>query len=168
MRSWSISVGRVFGVDLRIHWTFFLLPLFVWYTDYASHGTANDGRGLALVGIIFACVLAHEFGHALVARRSGIRAKSIILLPIGGVTQLDDSQPAAETAVDPWKRDIRIAMAGPLANLLFACVAGLIILAVVPQGCSSSPARPARVSRLSFASLILPNAPSMQMTGRRN
>ena len=121
MRSWSISVGRIFGVDLRIHWTFFLLPLFVWYTEYASHRTANDGRGLALVGIIFACVLVHEFGHALMARRLGIRAKSIILLPIGGVTQLDDSQPAAEATLAPWKRDIRIAMAGPLANLLLAC-----------------------------------------------
>src|SRR6266849_3449096 len=133
MRSWSISIGRIFGVELRIHWTFFLLPLFVWYTDYASHRTASDGRGLALVGIIFACVLAHEFGHALMARRLGIRAKSIILLPIGGVTQLDDSQPALETTLAPWKRDIRIAMAGPLANLLLACVSGLIILAVVPQ-----------------------------------
>src|SRR6478672_1114985 len=112
MRSWSISVGRVFGVDLRIHWTFFLLPLFVWYTEYASHRPANDGRGLALVGIIFACVLAHEFGHALIARRSGIRAKSIILLPIGGVTQFEDTQPATETASPAWKRDIRIAMAG--------------------------------------------------------
>src|SRR6266404_1692125 len=120
MRSWSISVGRIFGVELRIHWTFFLLPLFVWYTDYASHRTTSDGRGLALVGIIFACVLAHEFGHALMARRLGIRAKSIILLPIGGVTQVDESQPALETTLAPWKRDIRIAMAGPLANLLLA------------------------------------------------
>jgi len=61
MRSWSISIGRIFGVELRIHWTFFLLPLFVWYTEYASHRTANDGRGLALVGIIFACVLVYWF-----------------------------------------------------------------------------------------------------------
>ena len=121
MRSWSISVGRIFGVELRIHWTFFLLPIFVWYTEYASHRTASDGRGLALVGIIFGCVLAHEFGHALMARRLGIRAKSIILLPIGGVTQLDESQPPAELTLAPWKRDIRIAIAGPLANLLLAC-----------------------------------------------
>jgi len=59
MRSWSISAGRIFGVDLRIHWTFLLLPLFVWYTEFASHGSANEGRDLALVGIIFASVLAH-------------------------------------------------------------------------------------------------------------
>ena len=94
MRSWSISAGRIFGVELRIHWTFyFLLPLFVWYTEYTSHGTANEGRGMALVGIMFAAVLAHELGHALVARHYGIRAKSIILLPLGGITQLDDAQP---------------------------------------------------------------------------
>jgi Zn-dependent protease/CBS domain-containing protein len=150
MRSWSISAGRIFGVDLRIHWTFLLLPLFVWYTEFASHGSANEGRDLALVGIIFASVLAHEFGHALVARRCGIRAKSIILLPIGGITQLDDSQPspgmpAAEplavgavsnrkaAKLAPWQRDIRIAMAGPLINLLIALLSAGIILAVAPH-----------------------------------
>src|SRR6266404_3723236 len=138
MRSWSISAGRIFGVELRIHWTFFLLPLFVWYTEYAAHGTANEGRDLALVGIIFASVLAHELGHALVARRNGIRAKSIILLPIGGITQLDDSQAVSDPLAGdpnekaglirkafelaPWKRDIRIAAAGPLTNLLVALV----------------------------------------------
>src|SRR2546428_6163772 len=84
MRSWSISAGRIFGVELRIHWTFFLLPLFVWGTEYASHGAADGGRDVALVGIIFACVIAHELGHTVVARHAGIVAKSIILFPIGG------------------------------------------------------------------------------------
>jgi len=141
MRSWSISVWHLFGVDLRIHWTFFLLPLFVWYTEYAAHGTANEGRGLALVAIMFACVLAHEFGHALVARRSGVRAKSIILLPIGGITQLDESQPvdlkavpdAASLKLEPWKRDILIALAGPLTNLLMALVSAAILQMFVPH-----------------------------------
>ncbi len=150
MRGWSISAGRVFGVELRIHWTFFLLPLFVWYTEYASHGTANEGRGLAMVGIIFGSVLAHELGHALVARRYGIRAKSIIMLPIGGITQLDESQPTPDslaaiplatdaisilkaTKLVPWKRDIYIAMAGPLTNLLIALASAGIILVVAPH-----------------------------------
>src|SRR2546427_1463515 len=99
MRSWSISAGRIFGVELRIHWTFFLLPLFVWGTEYASHGAADGGRDVALVGIIFACVIAHELGHAVVARHAGIVAKSIILFPIGGGNHKDDlrapSHPAA-------------------------------------------------------------------------
>jgi Zn-dependent protease/CBS domain-containing protein len=133
MRSWSIPVGRIFGVELRVHWTFFLLPLFVWYTEYASHGTANGERDFALVAIMFACVLAHELGHALVARGSGIRAKTIVLLPIGGITQMDDSQPASEAHAPRWKREIRIALAGPLTNLLIALVSGAILLALVPQ-----------------------------------
>ncbi|MGH9539516.1 MAG: site-2 protease family protein [Terriglobales bacterium] len=153
MRSWSISAGRIFGVELRIHWTFFLLPLFVWYTEYASHGTANEGRGLALVGIIFACVLAHEFGHAMVAQRLGIRAKSIILLPIGGIAQLDDSQsqeskslsnaavstlesklePKVQPKLEPWKRDILIALAGPLINVVIAVVAVVILMLFAPR-----------------------------------
>src|SRR5207249_9842078 len=91
MRSWSISAGRIFGVELRIHWTFFLLPLFVWGTEYASHGGADGGRDVALVGIIFACVIAHELGHAVVARHAGIVAKSSLLFPTGGVIHIDDS-----------------------------------------------------------------------------
>jgi Zn-dependent protease/CBS domain-containing protein len=151
MRAWSISVGRIFGVELRIHWTFyFLLPLFVWYTDYTSHSTANQERDLALVGIIFASVLAHELGHGLVASHYGVRMKSIILLPIGGIVQLDDGVPASDplagdaglnlkTAklvplkLEPWKRDIRIALAGPLANLLVALISCGVILVVAPH-----------------------------------
>jgi Zn-dependent protease/CBS domain-containing protein len=161
MRSWSISAGRIFGVDLRIHWTFyFLLPLFVWCNEYAAHRTPNEGRGLALVGIIFAAVVVHELGHMLVARRSGVRVKSIVLLPIGGITQYDDSRLVADSlhadplnadalAADPlaikaalnlkasklapWQRDIRIAMAGPLANLIFALGACGIILVIAPN-----------------------------------
>src|SRR5437899_1198518 len=131
MRSWSISVGRIFGVELRIHWTFFLLPLFVWGTEYASHGAADGGRDVALVGIIFACVIAHELGHAVVARHAGIVAKSIILFPIGGVTQMDDSRALSDPAA--WKKEIRIALAGPLVNLLIAFVAGSILAAVAPE-----------------------------------
>jgi Zn-dependent protease/CBS domain-containing protein len=133
MKTWSIPAGRIFGVELRIHWTFFLLPLFVWYTEYASHGSANSERDFALVAIMFACVLAHELGHALVAARSGIRAKSIILLPIGGITQMDDSPPLGESNLAPWQRDIRIALAGPLTNLLIAGVAAGLLWVFVPQ-----------------------------------
>src|SRR6266480_760960 len=131
MRSWSISAGRIFGVELRIHWTFFLLPLFVWGTEYASHGAADGGRDVALVGIIFACVIAHELGHAVVARHAGIVAKSIILFPIGGVTQMDDSRALSDPGA--WKKEIRIALAGPLVNLLIAFVAGSILAAVAPE-----------------------------------
>jgi Zn-dependent protease len=81
MRNWSVPAGRIFGVQLRIHLTFILLLLFVVFTEAASHTTTNPFRGMALVGVIFLCVVLHELGHALVSRRAGIPAKAIILLP---------------------------------------------------------------------------------------
>src|SRR5207302_10674424 len=114
MRNWSISVGRIFGIELRVHLTFFILPLFIWWTEYASHGKADSARDFALVGIIFACVILHELGHALVATRAGVPTKSIILLPIGGVTMLDDLRSLAESyiCIVNWQRGVRISIRG--------------------------------------------------------
>jgi hypothetical protein len=93
MRSMSIPVGRLFGVDVRIHLTFFLLPMFVFWTDYAANrANANGAHDMALVGIILACVCAHECGHMLVARRMGMVPKAVILLPLTGVTLYDESR----------------------------------------------------------------------------
>src|SRR5579864_7759280 len=133
MRNWSIPAGRVFGVELRVHLTFFFLLLFVWLTESAAHGPANASRGLALVGIIFGSVVLHELGHALVGMRAGVPAKAIILLPIGGVTLLDETQHPIEPGLLTWKRDIRIAVAGPLVNIVIAVVAGSVLLAIAPQ-----------------------------------
>src|SRR5437868_10935234 len=134
MRSWSISVGRIFGIELRVHLTFLFLLFFVWATESVAHRQASAGPGLALVGIIFGSVILHEFGHALVSTREGIPAKSIILLPIGGITTLDESRVLAERSGKPaWARDIRIAVAGPIVNLLIAVIAGAVVLQVLPQ-----------------------------------
>jgi len=129
MRSWSVPAGRLFGVDIRIHLTFVALLIFVWFTQSVTMGTSGAIRGLALVVIIFGCVVLHELGHALVARRSGVAVRSIILLPIGGVTLMED---LGQHNPDP-ARDIRIAIAGPLVNLAIALVSGIFILAFLPQ-----------------------------------
>src|SRR5438105_1442815 len=135
MRNWSISVGKIFGIELRIHLTFFILPLFIWWTEYASHGKADSGRDFALLGIIFACVILHELGHAVVAMRAGVPTKSIILLPIGGVTMLDDSRLLAESSTVKvnWQRDVRIALAGPAMNVLLALISIASIAALLPE-----------------------------------
>jgi Zn-dependent protease/CBS domain-containing protein len=132
MRSWSISVGRLFGIEIRIHLTFLFLLVFVWSTEAATQDSAAVLRGLALVGIIFGSVVLHELGHALVARGSGVPAKGIVLLPIGGITILDEAHVTPDP-VNAWKRDIRIASAGPLVNLFIAAAAALILLAAVPN-----------------------------------
>src|SRR5580765_5199965 len=93
MRSWSISVGRLFGVDVRLHLTFLILPLFIYWTDYAARQqNANGAKDLALVGIILGSVGAHELGHMLAARRLGLIPKAVILLPLTGVALYDESR----------------------------------------------------------------------------
>ena len=129
MRGWSFPAGRLFGVDIRIHVTFLFLLGFVWASESLNMGAAGPGRGLALVLILFGCVVLHELAHAVVAQRSGIAVRSIILLPIGGITIMED--PGAGRP-DP-ARDIRVAVAGPLLNLVIAALAGAVILAFAPQ-----------------------------------
>jgi len=129
MRSWSIPVGRVFGVDVRLHLTFLLLPMFIFFTEYAAHHSANGSRDLALSGIIFACVGVHEWGHILAARRFGLIPKATILLPLTGVTLYDESKVERQTGSSLWQREIRLALMGPLVNLFCACMTLAILTA---------------------------------------
>lgn len=132
MRSWSISVGRLFGVDVRLHLIFLILPMFVYWTDYtANQQNASGPRDLALVGIILACVGLHECGHMLAARRFGLIPKAVILLPLTGVALYDESRGEKQPAGNWWKREIRLALVGPLVNL---ALAGLAIAAISASG----------------------------------
>ena len=154
MRSWSIPVGRLFGIEIRIHLTFLFLLAFVWSTEASTQDAGAAMRGLALVGIVFGSVVLHELGHALVARGAGIPAKGIILLPIGGVTILDESHAIPDPA-NGWKRDIRIAIAGPLVNLFVAGVSALVLMAAIPG--FSVTARPLLHSSALFRSIVWTN-----------
>jgi Zn-dependent protease/CBS domain-containing protein len=124
MRSWSIPIGRLFGVDVRLHLTFLLLPMFIFWTEYAAHqGNANGSRDVALAGIILACVGAHEWGHILAARRFGMIPKAVILLPLTGVTLYDEPKAEKQLALSFWQREIRLSLIGPLVNLFLAAMA---------------------------------------------
>lgn len=134
MRNWSIPAGRIFGVDLRVHLTFLFLLFFVWLTEATPKGTLeHPERGLALVGIIFVCVVLHELGHALVGIHAGIPIKAVVLMPIGGVSLLDETQDTLPAGGNVRNRDIRIALAGPFTSLVIAFVAGSILAAAAPE-----------------------------------
>ncbi len=131
MRSWSIPAGRFFGVEVRIHLTYLFLLFFVWMTESTQKTGPSPARGLALVAIIFASVVLHELGRAIVALHSELPIRSIILLPIGGIPVMEDSpfggrRPGAD-------RETRIALAGPVVNAIIALAAGTILLAVAPE-----------------------------------
>src|SRR4051812_47216583 len=122
MRTWSIPAGRIAGIDIRIHFTFFLLLLFVIVPDPANPIT--PGRALGLVAIVFGSVVLHELGHALVARHAGLPVRAIRLVPGGGVPRMDPSQPGPPSR----ETEIRVAAAGPLGNLVLAGGAALVTL----------------------------------------
>jgi len=130
MRSWSIPAGRIFGVEVRIHFSFLLLLVFIGLTEHSNPLATNPMRGTALVAIVFGSVVLHELGHALVGRLSGVPPRAIVLFPIGGVTIFDEAQPS----ITPnWKRDVKIAAAGPLANFAAAALVALILSVAMPQ-----------------------------------
>jgi len=129
MRSWSIPVGRLFGVDVRLHLTFLILPMFILWTDYAAHQqNATGPRDMAIVGIILLCVGLHECGHMLAARRVGLLPKAVILLPLTGVALYDESSVGRQPA-QAWIREIRLALVGPLVNIALAGFAVALISA---------------------------------------
>ncbi len=110
----SFRIGRAAGIDVKVHWTFFLLLLFFAYLGYTGAGGVLGA--LITSGVIlalFVCVLLHEFGHSLVAQRLGIEVPDITLLPIGGLARLKN---LPERPID----EVKIAVAGPLVNVVLA------------------------------------------------
>ncbi len=113
---WSWSLGRLAGIDVRIHATFLLLLAYVAYSGYRVGGSLSTAlSGLIFIVLLFASVVAHELGHALAARRFGVGTKDITLLPIGGVAQLE------RMPREP-RQEMLIALAGPAVTLAIAVV----------------------------------------------
>ena len=113
---WSLRVGRLLGVPLRIHLTFFLLLL--WFGKVSQDIGRGFVGGVVYIVLLFACVVLHELGHALVARRWGVVTRDIVLYPFGGVARMD--------RIPPGRAELAIALAGPAVTALLA---GLLYLA---------------------------------------
>lgn len=113
MIGWSISLGRIAGTELRIHVTFILLILWFAISAGMSGGVAAAIDAVAFTLTIFGCVLLHEYGHALTARRYGIRTRDITLLPIGGVASI-------ERMPEKPHQELLVALAGPAVNIAIA------------------------------------------------
>lgn len=132
MRTWSISLGRLFGVEIRLHVTFLFLLGFVWLLDPLRQQPVNYGRGLALVGIVFVSVALHEIGHALARLHSGTRPRALMLMPLGGIA-LNDPEPLPDRRADWLSTELRSAPIGPLVNAAIAACAAVMILGIAPE-----------------------------------
>ncbi len=125
---WSISLGRVGGVQIYLHVTFVLTLLWAAWQgadEYGGVGGAFFGVGAVLS--LFLCVLLHELGHSVWALAHGIQVRHIVLLPIGGLASL-------ETLPRKPKDELLIALAGPAVNLgLALLLGGVLLLALAPS-----------------------------------
>lgn len=119
---WSFKLGRFAGIDVYVHATFFLIFLFIgWRQWREGSNLAETLMGMLFVLSLFLCVVLHEFGHALTARRYGIQTKDITLLPIGGLARLE------RMPEDP-RQELWVALAGPAVNVVIAAFLLLVLL----------------------------------------
>jgi Zn-dependent protease len=149
MLGWSINLFKVFGIQLAVHASFLLLLAYYGYEGWTESGVPGLLWSVGLIVLFFVCVILHELGHSLTARRYGVRTARILLLPIGGMAELEQipRAPAAE---------LLITIAGPAVN--FALVALLLPLAW--QGIFSAEevalnSAEGMVIQLCFANLIM-------------
>ena len=144
----TIGTVTVLGVPVRLHFTFVLLLVFLLFIGVGGRQSAAT-TVLYILGL-FASVLLHEFGHALVARRFGIRTIEIVMFPIGGVSR-PERQPKA-------REELWIALAGPMVNLVLGLA--LLVWAAHQQGFEAleklrEPTNGNLAERLALGNLVL-------------
>lgn len=124
---WSFKVARVFGIELRIHITFFLILAYAAYIWGSLYGGGAPGAvyGAFLISLLFVFVVIHELAHSLMAIHFGGEVSSITLLPIGGVSLLKN-MPETPT------KELLVSVVGPLTNVAAAILLGFVY-AVIPN-----------------------------------
>jgi len=147
---WSVSIGSIAGTVVRIHITFLLFLIWIFVASYMSGGREEAWSGLVFMVLLFACVLAHEFGHIFMAQAFGVKTPDVTLLPIGGVARL-------ERIPEKPSEEFLIAIAGPMVNVVIAF--GLVAVGAATLDASNlfvvENAKVSMIDRLAAVNLFL-------------
>ncbi len=163
---WSIPVGKLFGVRVFIHFTFLLLLAFIAFVYWQdTRDAASVAMSVGFILLLFGCVLLHELGHALMARRFGVKTRDITLLPIGGVARL-------ERMPEKPMQEFWVALAGPAVNVV---IAGILFVWLSLRGDWSAPGEltmtkgsiPERLMLVNVALVLFNLLPAFPMDGGR-
>lgn len=124
----SFQIARLFGIPVQLHWSFGAVPMFIAYYGIDEQLDLHQVLWVCLAAIgLFTSILLHEFGHALTARRYGVKTKDIVLLPIGGLARL------TKLPERPF-HEFLVAIAGPLVNVVLAIlILPYLIFVVSPR-----------------------------------
>lgn len=110
----AFRILTIRGINIFIHWTFlFLIGWIVLVNARLGNNVTELGWSLLFIIAVFACIVLHELGHALMASRYGIKAKNVVLLPIGGIASI-------EKFPENPKQELMISLAGPMVNIVIA------------------------------------------------
>ena len=123
----SIQIAKIWGIPIRLHWTFVLVIGWLVYLGIPDWQYFRGERAIWMfvsVLAVFLCILLHELGHAFMARRYGVQTLQIMLSPIGG-------QAILERMPKQPKRELLVALAGPIVNVCLA-ISALPFLYWVP------------------------------------
>src|SRR5690349_3203161 len=118
----ALKLFTWFGIPVYLHWTFGLIFVYIlWHAQTNNLSMFETAWLTGLFMALFVCVLLHEYGHALSARRYGVKTRDIVLMPIGGVARL-------ERMPEKPMQEFVVAIAGPLVNVAIALVLLLLIM----------------------------------------